>query len=118
MTHPIDFNKIEEEIFIIQNFCHASETFGAILKKKTERNTINNQEFISNWERTYYFEWLKGLLSEKLFYISTKIRTIFDIILNAEKCGDPDEWWPNLDENKTVIESNVNTQLASSMSTH
>lgn len=77
MPHRIDIDSIHEDIFLLLNLCYASKEFS--LKHKLDPGIDGR-----GVGHSYYFGWLKSLLSEKLITCATKTRITLDFLKDED----------------------------------
>lgn len=76
MPHSLNIDGISEGLFLLQNLCHASQSFCE--KHLIEWGETHETEF--DWE--YYFGWLKSNLCENLIKTAITLRMLEDIVVS------------------------------------
>jgi hypothetical protein len=79
MPHSVNVDGIHESLFLLQNFCSASEPF--CRQHKIGRSAEESGDF--GWD--YYFGWLKSLLCNHLIQCATKMRILQDLLAEYDE---------------------------------
>jgi hypothetical protein len=73
MSHLIDFDAIEEKLFVLEQIAHASETY-------CEREMIGSELDIGDYAFDMYWGWIKGIGSNYLIECAIKTRIFQDYL--------------------------------------